>query len=202
MGANYDFYQNPPSANGKKRLHARVVSSRTIDTNELAEEIQDRSTVSTADVKATLVALTELVVSHFRDGHRIHIDGLGYFQVTLSCPPVRTPKDIRAESIRFKSVAFRPEKGLLKHLKGMTFVRTPLKVHSRGHAEDIIEERLTRYFSMNPTLSREDFQRLCGFTKTTANRRLKKLTEEGKLQKSGLYKFPVYEPVKGYFGRE
>ncbi len=202
MAARYDFYQNPPSAKRKQRLHARVITSGTVDTEYLAKEIQSRSTLSTGDVKGVLTSLTEVVIQHFRDGDRVHIEGLGFFQITLSCPAVRTPNEIRAESIHFKSVTFRPESKLLKRLKTMPFERIAEKRHSKNHPEEIIEKRLTHYFSQHQTLSREDFQRLCGYTKATANRRLKQLLLEGKLRKAGLYRFPVYEPVKGFYGKE
>ena len=202
MAANYDFYQNPPSAKRKQRLHARVITSGTVSTNELAKEIQSRSTMSSADVKGVLTALKDVITAHFRDGERVHIEGLGYFQITLSCPSVRTTHEIRAESIRFKSVAFRPENELLKQLKTMSFERVSEKRHSRNHPEDVITDRLTRYFANHPYITREDFQRLCGMIKSTANRRLRQFVKEGKLKKAGLYRFPIYEPMEGYYGKE
>lgn len=202
MAANYDFYQNPPSAKRKQRLHARVVTSGTITTNELAKEIQSRSTMSSADVKGVLSALGDVIVRHFRDGERVHIEGLGYFQITLSCPPVRTAHEIRAESIHFKSVVFRPEKELLNRLKTTSFERISEKRHSKNHPEEVITERLTRYFAVYPYITREDFQRQCGMIKSTANRRLSQLVKEGKLKKAGLHRFPVYEPTEGHYGKE
>jgi len=196
MAAFYDFYPNPPFEKAKGRLHARAITSGTIGTNELAEEIQSRSTISTADVVAVLSSLKDVAIDHFKDGHRIHIDGFGYFQITLSCPPVQTENEIRAESIRFKSVVFRPEKELTNKLKHIPFERVARKNHSLKHTEDKMEEKLARYFSVKPFISRIDFQRLFGYTKSTANRHLKKLANEGKLRKSGLHRFPVYEPVE------
>jgi predicted histone-like DNA-binding protein len=202
MAAFYDFYKNPPSAKRKESLHARVITSGTIDTNYLAKEIQEQSTLSTADVKGVLTALGEVAARHFKNGERIHIEGFGFFQITLSCPAVKTPKEIRAESVRFKSIAFRPESALLKLLKFIRFERVSEKRHSKDHSEDEIDNRLTRYFSQHPTLARGDFQQLSGYTRTTAIRRLKQLLAEGKLQKAGLHHFPVYEPAKGFYGKE
>ncbi|MDR0750249.1 MAG: HU family DNA-binding protein [Tannerellaceae bacterium] len=202
MAAYYDFYQNPPSAKRKESLHARVITSGTVDTNYLAQEIQEQSTLSTADVKGVLTALGEVAARHFKNGERIHIEGFGFFQITLSCPAVKTPKEIRAESVRFKSVVFRPESALLKLLGNIRFERVSEKRHSTNHSGEEIDNRLTHYFSLHPTLTREDYQRLGGYTKTTANRRLKQLLAEGKLQKAGFHHFPVYEPAKGFYGRE
>lgn len=111
MAAKYDFYKTPVSKDSTKRprFHARIVSSGTIDTDDLAKRIHGRCTVTPADVAAVLISLSEVTAEYLREGKRVHIDGLGYLQVTLQCPAVQSTHEIRAESIRFKSVAFRPE---------------------------------------------------------------------------------------------
>lgn len=201
MPAEYDFYKNPipPGSKRKPRLHARIVTNGTISTEELAEEIHGRSTLTTADIHATLIALSKMITEHLRRGDRVHINGLGYLQMTLQCPPVKYPKEIRAESVHFKSVAFRPEIALKDALKTTHFIRTTRKNHSASYSEIEVDSLLTGYFLDHPSISREKFQDLCCFTKGTANRRLAKLVQEGKLRKEGLYRFPVYAPVPGNY---
>ncbi len=201
MSTQYDFYQNPPSGKKKPRLHARVVTSATVGTDEMAKRIHSRCTVTPADVKAVLSALSDIAVDCFRNGERIHIEGFGYFQITLSCPPVCTEKEIRSESIRLDSVVFRPEKALKDRLETIRFERAPRKRHSKLLTEEEMEARLQSHFSTHPHISRQDFQSLMACTQTTANRRLKQLVDSGKLQRTGLFHFPVYEPVEGHYGK-
>lgn len=89
MAAKYDFYKTPVSKDSTKRprFHARIVSSGTIDTDDLAKRIHGRCTVTPADVAAVLISLSEVTAEYLREGKRVHIDGLGYLQVTLQCPP-------------------------------------------------------------------------------------------------------------------
>lgn len=201
MSAEYDFYSNPipRGSNRKPRLHARIVTNGTIDTEDLAKEIHACSTLTVGDIQATLVSLSNAITRHLREGDRIHIKGLGYLQMTLQCPPVKSPKEIRAESVHFKSVAFRPEIALKDALKTTSFVRTTRKNHSNKYSEIEIDGLLTGYFLDHTYISREEFQHLCGLTKGTANRRLAKLILDGKLKKAGLYRFPVYVPVPGNY---
>lgn len=203
MSAEYDFYSNPipHGSNRKPRLHARIVTNGTIGTEDLAKEIQARCSLTTGDILATLVSLSKVITEHLRDGDRVHIEGLGYLQMTLQCPAIKSPKEIRAESIHFKSVAFRPEVALKDALKTTSFVRTTRKNHSNKYSEIEIDGLLTGHFLDNPYITRQDFQSLCGLTKTTANRRLTQLVKEGKLKKEGLYRFPVYVPVPGNYRR-
>ena len=105
MPVNYDFYKNPKLADkeDKAYLHARIVPKGTVSSDELAEEIHDRSTLSTADITATLVALADITAEKLKDGQRVYIKGIGYLQMTLQCPPVESESEIRAGSVRFKS---------------------------------------------------------------------------------------------------
>lgn len=204
MSAEYDFYENPvpPGSNKKPRLHARLVTRGTTGTEQLAEIIHSRCSLSTADVQAALISLSEVMIEQLRDGNRIHIKGFGYIQMTLSCPPVRSSKEVRAESIHFKSVSFRPEIALKDALRSTAFQRAKMKNHSSKHTETDMDGLLTHFFSENPHITRLEFQILCRLTKGTANRRITKLIQAGKLQASGLARFPVYEPMPGYYGKE
>lgn len=196
MSVFYDFYENPPTAKRKQRLHARAVNIGTIDTDKLTKLIESRSTMSSADVKGVLTAIKDVIVMEFRHGFRVHIEGLGYFQVTVSSPSVKYTNEIRAESIRFRSVAFRPEKALLKELKSMRFERIPHKSHSKKRSPEELDTRLAAYFAKHSTISREDYQSLMHLTRSTACRHLKKLVTEKKLRKTGLHRFPMYELAK------
>ena len=201
MSAEYDFYKNPipKGSNRKPRLHARIVPRGTVDSDMLAEEIHDASSLTPGDVEATITMLSKMIIRNLKEGNRIHIKGLGYLEMTLQCPAIKDPKEIRAESIQFKSVAFRPEIGLKKELSTTRFVRAVYKKHSKNRSAAEIDELLTRYYSTHESIARQECQQLCGFTKGTANRRLAELVKEGKLKKEGLHKFPVYAPVPGNY---
>lgn len=204
MSAQYDFYKNPePGRKSQRpRLHARIVSNGTTDTETLAKDIHARCTLTTADVMAVLTSLSHVLVERLKDGERVYLKGLGYFQMTLQCPPVRSEKEIRAESIRFKSVAFRPEKDLKDELSVTRFERVKIKRHSKTHTEEEETTLLTDYFGIHNTLSRQDFQHLMNYTESTASRKLRQLVKDGKLRKEGLFRFPVYAPNEGCFGRK
>ena len=190
MAAKYDFYKTPVSKDSTKRprFHARIVSSGTIDTDDLAKRIHGRCTVTPADVAAVLISLSEVTAEYLREGKRVHIDGLGYLQVTLQCPAV--------QSIRFKSVAFRPEVELKDSLKTMTLERAKYKSHSRQLEPDRIDQLLASYFAEHEYMTRVAFQRLCGLTSSTASRRLHQFVEAGKLRDIGTRHQSLYVPVR------
>ena len=200
MPVNYDFYKNPKLADKdeKTHLHARVVPKGTVSSDELAEEIHDRSTLSTADITATLVALADITAEKLRDGQRVYIKGIGYLQMTLQCPPVESESEIRAESVRFKSVAFRPDAQLKERLSTTHFIRQADKSHSKNYSTEEIDRLVARHFQQNETLTRNQFEALCGLTYSTAVRHLKRLREEGKIINIASQKHPLYRKGIGF----
>ncbi|MDR1919702.1 MAG: HU family DNA-binding protein [Tannerellaceae bacterium] len=203
MALAYDFYENPVPEGSKRerKLHARVVSWETMATDEIAEQIHEISSLSPGDVKAVLVSLVNLMGKELAEGKRIHLEGLGYFHLVLSCPPVQTQKEIRAESIHVKSVAFRPEIGFKARFKSTPVVRAKEKNHSKTRSETEIDQLLKHYFEANDYLTGKQFQSMSGLTRSTAARRLRQLLDEGKLQKAKLSGLPLYKPMPGAYGR-
>ena len=150
MSVNYDFYENPklPGSKKRTRYHARVITKGTLSSEQLAEEIHERCSLSTADVAAALLALSQITAEKLKEGYNVHIDGIGHLQLTLQCPPIQSPKEIRAESVHFKSIAFRPSTFLKRQLQTVRFVRQEEKSHSKVRTDEEIDQRVAQYFQL------------------------------------------------------
>ena len=201
MAIEYDFYRNPNSqGTNKKRYHARVVSGNRISTDELAKEIQNECSLTIADVKAVLIALGDKLAKHLGEGDKVHIEGIGHFQVNLRCKEeVRTTRATRSENIEFKSVSYRADNDLKKHLQKQKIQRSQTKVHSIEMTEEEIDQKLSDYFKIHETLTRSQFEVLCTQVKSTAHRILQKLVKNGKLKNVSTKQHPVYMPDNGYY---
>ena len=200
MSIEYDFYRNPNSqGSNKKRYHARVVSSNRISTDELAEEIQKECSLTITDVKAVLIALGDKLAKHLGDGSKVHLDGIGYFQVNLQCKEeVCSTRSVRSDNVEFKSVSYRADNDLKKHLKKQKIQRSQTKIHSVEMTEEEIDQKLTDYFKTHDTLTRSQFEVLCTQVKSTAHRILQKLVKDGKLKNVSTKQHPVYMPDNLY----
>ena len=201
MSIEYDFYRNPNSqGTNKKRYHARVVSSHRVSTDQLAEEIQKECTLTTADIKAVLITLSDKLAQHLGEGSKVHLEGIGYFQVNLKCKEeVRTTNAVRSENVEFKSVSYRADNHLKKHLKTQKIQRSKTKIHSATLTEEEIDQTLSTYFATNETITRRQFQVLCSQVKSTAQRLLKRLLDDGKLRNIATSQHPVYMPANGHY---
>ena len=200
MSIEYDFYRNPNSqGTNKKRYHARVVSSDRITTDELAEEIQNECSLTITDVKAVLIALGDKLAKHLGEGSKVHLDGIGYFQVNLQCKEeVCTTRSVRSENVEFKSVSYRADNELKKHLKKQKIQRSQTKIHSVEMTEEEIDRKLMDYFKTHDALTRSQFEVLCTQVKSTAHRILQKLVKDGKLKNVSTKQHPVYMPDNLY----
>ena len=200
MSIEYDFYRNPNSqGTNKKRYHARVVSSDRISTDELAEEIQKECSLTITDVKAVLIALGDKLAKHLGEGSKVHLEGIGYFQVNLQCKEeVRTTRSVRSDNVEFKSVSYRADNELKKHLRNQKIQRSQTRIHSREMTEEEIDQKLSDYFKTHDTLTRSQFELLCTQVKTTAHRILQKLVKDGKLKNVSTKQHPVYMPDNLY----
>lgn len=201
MAIEYDLYRNPNSqGTNQTKYHARVVSGNRVSTRELAKEIQNECSLTIADVKAVLIALGDKLAKHLGDGDKVHIEGIGHFQVNLRCKEeVRTTHSVRSENIEFKSVSYRADNDLKKHLRTQKIQRSPTKTHSITMTEEETDRMLTEYFKTHETLTRRQFEILCSQVKSTAHRILRKLMEDGKLRNVATAHNPVYMPANGHY---
>ena len=200
MSIEYDFYRNPNSqGSNKKRYHARVVSSDRISTDELAEEIQKECSLTITDVKAVLIALGDKLAKHLGEGSKVHLEGIGYFQVNLQCKEeVCSTRSVRSDNVEFKSVSYRADNELKKHLKKQKIQRSQTKIHSVEMTEEEIDRKLMDYFKTHDALTRSQFEVLCTQVKSTAHRILQKLVKDGKLKNVSTKQHPVYMPDNLY----
>ena len=135
MAVQFELYKTPmpKEKKNKVRYHARPISYETVNTEKLVYRIHERCSLSPSDVIATLEELKYEVAQCLKEGKKVHIDGLGYLQVTLSCEEeIRDPKDKRVHKVKLKAIKFKADKELKAELSDMEFHRSKYRPHSAG----------------------------------------------------------------------
>lgn len=199
----FDFYVSPSDSEKeeKEKYHARVVRSHTVQIDDIVNNISKRCTLSKGDIRAVLDELGDELVYNLCEGNRVYLPGIGYFYLSLSAPKEADPKTTRSQSIGIKAVEFRADSILKNNLESHArFERSDIKVHSSRLDSYEIDALLEDYFHKNEFLTRIKFEKLCGFTKTTAQRHLQRLMDEGRLVNVNTRHNPIYEPAKGFYG--
>lgn len=201
MSVQFEFAPIPVPADRKRkvRYYARVVNRKAISTKEIVEEIERACTLTETDVYAVLDALNHSLARHLKEGKRIHLDGIGFFDITLACPETRDPKATRASKVKCKGVNFRMDKKLRYRMGDLKAERSKAGNHSAKLSDIEIDMRLTVFFEENLFLTRADLQSLCHMTRITAGRCINRLIAEKKLKNANTKSQPIYVPEPGNY---
>ena len=203
MAILYDWYENPGESDDseEKGLHPRIFLNGKVGTDKLCRMIHGRSSLSVGDVKNAFEMLAQICGEELREGREVHIEGLGYFAPILrSTQKVTRSTKNKWSKMELKTIGFRPDARLRGELVGAKASRSKYSRHSESLSEVEIDMRLKEYFADHDVMLRYDFQEVCCMTRTTANRHLRRLLEEGKLRNIGKRMQPIYVAAAGYYG--
>jgi len=197
MAVLFEFYEAPPKEgeDNKLRVYARPILTKTVTTEKVASAIQRRCSLTQTDVIAALNSLSQVLAEHLQDGQRVHLQGIGYFSVSLECHDIETRKDMRSDRVSIKSIKFRADKELKSQVMLAKAQRSNLRSHSARLSDEEVDRRVAEHFCENTVMTRRDFQNICQVKMGVAFKHIHRLVEEGKIKNIGIIRQPIY--VKG-----
>lgn len=197
MAILFDWYENPKTKDKQGEeltLHPRIKLNGSTTTDELRRHIQEYCSLTETDVLAVLDALSHFVGRELGEGRQVHLDGIGYFVPTLTCTePVTLETKRKSTKVKLKNITFRPDKALRSEI-GVLKVK-PLKLRNltkKRLTDDEVKQKVVNYLRKNEFITRSVVQSICGMTRTTATRQIRRLCEENVLVNKGLQKQPIY----------
>ena len=113
--------------NDKESYHAVPAWSGLIGTREIAQRLSERSTLTPADIRATLIGLVEVMESCMHDGYSVKLDDLGVFRLSVTSDGYNTPEECTPHRVRAAKVCFRADTQIKKNLKSVKFERDKQK---------------------------------------------------------------------------
>ena len=107
----------------KKGHFAQVITRGTIDTRELCKIISSRCTLTPADLKAAIYAITETIEEKLAEGYNVSLNELGTFSITAETQENASAEDTlpTSRNVAFKKVNFRASVRLKKALRNAHF---------------------------------------------------------------------------------
>ncbi|MBQ0047270.1 MAG: HU family DNA-binding protein [Prevotellaceae bacterium] len=109
------------SKSPRKGYYAQVVTKGTVDTTSLCREIAAGCTLTVADLRAAIEAISSSVADRLMDGYNVYIDGLGTFSLSAESKVVDSEEDLRSPSVKVKSINFRSAVSLKKTVMNSSF---------------------------------------------------------------------------------
>lgn len=119
MAAKYDFKTSPDIQGEKEQptLYPQIVVSGTKNLKDLAKDIARRSTVHEGTVVGLLCDLESIIANYLADGYNVKLGELGTFSTTLTCRKVTDKSEIRAASVHFDNIKFKPTRKFRKEVR-------------------------------------------------------------------------------------
>lgn len=110
MAVNFKIYQSNRKGNTNGKFYARAAHRETVGTKELAEVMQNNSTVKRSDIVAVLTELSEVMRQELHRSNKVRIDGIGTFKVGIHSKGAKTAKEFNAtDNIVGSHILFMPE---------------------------------------------------------------------------------------------
>ena len=110
MAVNFKIYQSNRKGGTNGKFYARAAHRETINTKDLAEVMQNNSTVKRSDIVAVLTELSEVLRQELQRSNKVHIDGIGTFKVGIHSKSAKTAKEFNAtDNIVGSRILFMPE---------------------------------------------------------------------------------------------
>lgn len=194
MAIKFDLFENPVKEGvSAPKLHAKVITKDVVTTREIREAIRRKCTVSPADVAAVITALNDELYENLSNGYAVHLEGIGYFSLSLKCAPDINPKYIKDDDVQVRSIKFTPDKDLIDRFQSVYLERKVDEAHhSTKLDEEEVKQKLAEYFKTHSFLQRRDFERLTGFNASKSTRVIRELVKDGVLKNAGTKYQPVY----------
>lgn len=127
MALHYRLLQNNIKSNkAYGKWYAHTVKQGELTLKEIERQIQERCSLTSADVRAAIVALTEVVEEGLKNGQTVNLGELGKFALSIKSLCVDDPKDFRVDT----------------HVKEIVCKYTP-----EGHRSKTGDRRIIRAFT-------------------------------------------------------
>jgi predicted histone-like DNA-binding protein len=113
--------RNPARPGEPELFFPCPVSRSMVNVRQLANEIAERTSLSTTDTVAALDALTNVIPFFLGQGSIVALGDFGSFRITLTGKGVATKKEMTAADITGMRVVFRPGPEFLNLVKKAEF---------------------------------------------------------------------------------
>jgi predicted histone-like DNA-binding protein len=123
MGYRYSVKQKRNGINKKALYYAVPVRAKTISTREIAKELAARSSLTPADIRATLIGLVEVMEVYLHNGCSVKLDDLGIFHLSITSEGHASEEECMPHCVRVNKLCFRADPQIKKNFKEVEFER-------------------------------------------------------------------------------
>ena len=199
MAIVYDFKKLPHTSGSDEeaaRLYPQAVKLKTITFKELAEEIEEATTYTVADLRGLMEAVVQAAAKHLNASEHVELEGLGTLSLSIACdkdeeghqPVITSPDQVKPHHLHVSRVNFDAKPEFIKALKG-PFARaeTPFPMNQERAIPTPDERRtlLLNHLDERGYISTTTYMQLTRLTRRQASAELNAFVASGLLARSG-----------------
>lgn len=207
MSAQYDLKKSvrPKGKEDEIILYPKLVVHGTKTLKDIIRHAQIHSGMSAATIQGVVTYLESVIAESLAEGYNVKLGNIGTFTATLKSRKVASKEEIRANSIHFNNVHFKPTQELKKEIgRQMKLERVEkhraFKTSSDEYTQEERFQLLADYLEKNGYITRTQYSELTGVLKTKASIELKKWYLEGKIDKDGRVPHIIYKKKELHAG--
>ncbi|MBR4936215.1 MAG: HU family DNA-binding protein [Bacteroidaceae bacterium] len=176
-----------PSLNGDETvLYPQMFGRGVFDTDELAQQLSERCSLTPGDVKAALSGLADMMAERMAAGYSVRLDGIGVFSASLGLVDGKEREQMEgarrnAASIKVRGVNFRADRQLVQRTDANCRPERTTRRFATSSTRYTPQERLQLaldYIAAHGRMRLDDYVRLTGLTRSTASRELCRLAAD------------------------
>jgi len=202
MAAKYDFKTSPDIQGDKEQptLYPQIVVSGTKDLTDLAKDVARRSTIKEGTVLGLFCDLESIIANYLADGYNVKLGELGTFSATLTCRKVTDKHEIRAASVHFDNVKFKPTRQFRKEIRAkgeLERAEYGFRISSSQYSEEERFALLTAYLKEHSVINCKEYCKLTGLLKTKAGIELRRWYNDKRITREGRTPHVMYRAMPG-----
>ena len=200
MAAKYDFKTSPDIQGDKEQptLYPQIVVSGTKDLTDLAKDVARRSTIKEGTVLGLFCDLESIIANYLADGYNVRLGELGTFSATLTCRKVADKHEIRAASVHFDNVKFKPTRQFRKEIRAkgeLERAEYGFRISSSQYSEEERFALLTAYLKEHSVINCKEYCKLTGLLKTKAGIELRRWYNDKRITREGRTPHVMYRAM-------
>lgn len=190
-GIQVSIYNTPGNEQRRPTSCARVITRDTKRMNDICEYISECSSVTSADIKGVLEALTSYIGRELSYGYSVELEGLGHFSPSVKSKEVTDQKGNTKSSASIHGVNFRCSPRLTEMVKK----NAPILVKRENLPKTGIEGRKTKmlsYLERNSYINLTDYAGLNNCTRYRASEDIKQFIKDNVIASVGYRTHRIY----------
>ena len=187
----FGVYKAPNTSGKEQQSCARLISKGTMRMEDICEYLSDSCSLTSADVKGAIEALTTYIGRNLSNGYCVELEGLGHFSPALKTLQKTDEKGKTVFFARADGVNFR----CAKRLRELVNKDRPLKIKRENVTSNELTDRknkMLKFLQNNPYRNLTYFAGINHCSRYRATEDMKLFVKDGIVIKMGYRTHRVY----------